>query len=313
MGAPDPSAPKAVLSVIIPARDHARPLKQLLDNLKAQKAVPGWELEVIVAENGSRDDTGMVIAQSGFRRVESTGEGPGVARNAGVRESRGSLLLFLDADACPVTDDFILRVLDAARRLGNFGGFGGPILLPQAQARNPVAVGDHWACWFNWTARRPFMQSRLFQPTVCFAMKREVFDRVGGFRREMLILEDMELQERIMAAGLPIYFVPGLDVTHQARASLFRSWRHSWSWGGSFRDHYLAADKSYGLKYPVGHPRFHRNLAYIFRRRMRIIRGNIQRPPGWRSRAAWWFCGMTVFVWALAVVWGRTPTRSRPI
>lgn len=313
MGVPDSSASKPVLSVIVPARDHARPLKRLLDNLKTQKAPPGWDVEVIVAENGSRDDTAEVIARSGFRRVESTGEGPGIARNAGVAGSRGSLLLFLDADACPVTDDFFLRVLDAARKLGNFGGFGGPILLSPEQSRNPVASGDHWACWFNWTAHRPFMQSRLFQPTVCFAMKRDVFEHFGGFLCEALILEDMELEQRMMAAGLPIYFVPGLDVTHWARGSPLRSWRHSWSWGGSFRERYLAADKSYGLKYPVGDPRFYRNLGYIFRRRMRIIRGNVQRSASWRDRVAWWFCNMTVFVWALAVVWGREPTRSRPI
>jgi GT2 family glycosyltransferase len=302
-----------VLSVVIPARDHARPLKRLLDNLKAQKIPPDWDVEVIVAENDSRDDTVAVITQSGFRRVASTGEGPGAARNAGVRASRGQLLLFLDADACPVEEDFYLRIVGAAGQLGKFGGFGGPILLSPGQDRNPVAIGDHWGCWFNWTAHRPFMQSRLFQPTVCFVVMRSVFERAGGFLEKALILEDMEFQNRLMDAGLPIFFVPGIAVTHEARASLVRSWRHSWSWGGSFRERYLTIDETYGLKYPVGDPRFYRNLGYIFRRRMRIIRGAIQRKSGLRDRAAWLFCAATVFVWALAVIWGREPSSSRPI
>jgi len=313
LGAPYPQASKPMLSVIIPARDHARPLKRLLDNMKTQKHPQGWDVEVVVAENDSRDDTVQVIARSGFQHATSIGEGPGAARNAGVRASKGQLLLFLDADAYPVADDFFVRVVSAAAKLQNFGGFGGPILLSPEQSGNPIAMGDHWACWFNWTAQRPFMQSRLFQPTVCFVMKRDVFERAGGFLQGALILEDMELQNRLMAAGLPIYFVPGLAVTHMARASLLRSWRHSWSWGGSFRERYLTADKTYGLKYPVGDSRFYRNLGYIFRRRMRIIRGTVQRPPDWRNRIAWWLCHVTVFAWAAAVIWGREPTKSRPI
>src|SRR6185312_13610181 len=141
---------KPLLSIIIPVRNHARVLKILLDNLKTQKVPPGWNVEVLIAENNSTDNTSDVIRASGFRYIEAKGHGAGPARNAGVKASRGELILFIDADACPVTDDHVVRVISAASQLGKFGVFGGAILLPKRQWWNPVAVGDHWACWFNW-------------------------------------------------------------------------------------------------------------------------------------------------------------------
>lgn len=301
------ASPRPTLSVIIPARDHARPLRRLLDNLKTHKAPAGWDVEVLVSENDSSDGTQDVIAQSGFRYVASHGKGPGAARNAGVKASKGQLLLFVDADACPAVDDFFQRVVNAASQLRNFGAFGGPILLANTQRRNPIAIGDHWACWFNWSARRPFMQSRIFQPAVCLVVRRDVFAGAGGFLESAIILEDMEFQNRLMASGLPIFFVPGIDVTHEARGSLLRSWRHSWSWGGAFRDRFLTVDKTYGLKYPVGHPRFYRNLRYIFRRRMRLVRYAARQNSRWQAVVGWPFYTATIFAWALAVIWGREP------
>ncbi len=296
-----------LLSVIIPVRNHARVLKILLDNLKTQRVPPGWEIEVLVAENNSTDNTADVIRASGFRYITASGHGAGPARNAGVKESRGELLLFIDADACPVTDDHFVRIVDAAKRVGRFGVLGGAILLPRRQWWNPVAIGDHWACWFNWHTRRAPQRTDLFQPAVSFVVPRAVFDALGGFKEAAMILEDMEFQHRLLRAGLPIYFLPDIRVTHEARGSLLRSLRHSWSWGGAFRDRYLTDVQGYGLKYPVGDPRFARNFGYIYRRRLRLVGRAAWRNSKWQAIVGFPFYALTILSWALAVIWGREP------
>jgi glycosyltransferase involved in cell wall biosynthesis len=58
--------------------------------------------EVIVVNDGSPDDTEMVVASyrdhAGVRYVWQANAGVSAARNAGLRESRGALVVFLDAD-----------------------------------------------------------------------------------------------------------------------------------------------------------------------------------------------------------------------
>jgi GT2 family glycosyltransferase len=296
-----------VLSVIIPVRNHARPLARLLARLQTQNKPPGWDVEIVAVDNSSTDDTAAVIRQGGVRYLACAELGAAAARNAGAATARGDLLCFIDADACPADDAYLATVVETAAQLGGFGAFGGAILLPHRQRWNPVAIGDHWACWFNWHPGRPAQRTRLFQPGLSLVVPRAAFQAVKGFDNRLMVMQDMEFQHRLMQAGLAIYFAPGLAVTHDARSSLLRSWRHSWSWGGPFRERYLANARDYGLRYPVGDKRFWRNAPMLFGRRMKLV-----------SRAAWAnsrrdtifgypFLAATVLAWTLAVIWGREP------
>ncbi|MGQ0741114.1 MAG: glycosyltransferase family 2 protein [Alphaproteobacteria bacterium] len=171
--------PNRILSVIIPVRNHARPLKRLLDNLARQKIPAGWTVEVIAVDNGSTDNTAEIIRASGVRYARCSELGPGPARNRGVELARGKLLYFIDADACPVNDDHYVRILASTQRLlreGAFGALGGAILPPRHQLWNPIAIGDHWACWFNWHPKRSPQRTKLFQPGISLVMLRGVFE-----------------------------------------------------------------------------------------------------------------------------------------
>ena len=296
-----------VLSVIVPVRNHARPLRRLLENLAAQKAPPDWVVEIIVVDNQSTDDTLEIIRASGVSYAICNELGPGPARNMGVRLARGQLLYFIDADACPVYDDHFIRLVVSAQRLlrqGLFGAFGGAILPPRYQLWNPIAIGDHWACWFNWHPKRAPQRSTLFQPALSLVMLRSVFDAIGGFDASIRVMQDMDIQHRVLRRGLPVYFVPALSVTHEARDTLLRSWRHSWYWGGPFRSTYLADVKNYPLKYPREHKWFVLNLPMLFRRRMRLVTRAVWANSKWQAIYGFPFYALTIFVWTLGVIWG---------
>jgi GT2 family glycosyltransferase len=294
-----------VLSIIVPVRNQARALACLLARLGSLPPPAGWQVEIIAVYTSSRDDTLGVLERSGTRIVHCSGIGPGIARNAGVAVARGELLYFIDADACPVGDDFLQRLVTIAFRLKAFGAFGGPITLARHQRWNPVALGDHFACWFNWHPARPSQQTTLFQPTVNLVVRRSAFDAVGGFDPTLRVLEDFDLQRRLLKRRLPLYFVRELTVTHEARGSLWRSWRHSWYWGAPFRTAYLAQVKRYDLPYPIDSPRFWRNLPYLFGRRMRLVMRAAWRVSRRDALVAAPFIAATVLAWALAVVFGK--------
>jgi GT2 family glycosyltransferase len=297
-----------VLSVIIPVKNGAATLPALLDALERQRRPEGWTVEIVAGYTPSGDDTLRILEERGVIVAESPVPGPSAGRNAAVRKSTGTLLYFIDADAAPVGDDFLVRLARITMKLdglGRLGGFGGPILLDPAQARSWVALADHFACWFNWSDRRLSQRTRLFQPTVSFAMPRAVYRALGGFDESILILEDFELQTRLLARGFRLYFVKDLRVVHRARDTLARSWRHSWSWGTPYQANYLAKAGCGELRFPIGSRLFAFNLPFIFARRMRLVMRAARRVSERQALLVSPLIAATVFAWALAVVIGE--------
>lgn len=86
-----------LVSVIIPNYNYARFLPQALDSVLAQSYS---NFEIIVVDDGSTDDSKAILRSYGerIRWFEQQNQGVSAARNRGVKESRGQLIAFLDAD-----------------------------------------------------------------------------------------------------------------------------------------------------------------------------------------------------------------------
>lgn len=85
------------VTVVIPARNRASLLEQTLRSVDQQTHPP---FEVIVADDGSTDETAGVVAAHGATRLHNaSGDwGAAGARNAGLRVARGDLVAFVDSD-----------------------------------------------------------------------------------------------------------------------------------------------------------------------------------------------------------------------
>ena len=201
---------------------------------------------------------------------------------------------------------------DAAGGLGDFGGFGGPILLPESQRNNPIAFADHMACWSAWNAWRPDGHSG-FQPT-SFVVKREVFESVGGYDTELRVLEDWDLQIRIErsrqleegpgAPIRPVWFIQSLGVAHSARSSFLRTLKHSWYWGLPSREGWIQRSGASvtALERPVlrwlGLPRL------FIGRSLHPVK-TAWRVSTWRTIISMPFLLLTLLVWSIAVIVGQ--------
>src|SRR5688500_1326709 len=91
-----PAVIPARVSVIIPCYTHGLYLGDAIESVLRQS----WSnLEVIVVDDGSEDDTAAVAARySGVRYIRQRNQGLAAARNAGAAASSGDFLIFLDAD-----------------------------------------------------------------------------------------------------------------------------------------------------------------------------------------------------------------------
>ena len=98
-------------SIIIPARNEARTIGDLLQSLT--KTHP--DAEIIVVNDGSEDDTAQISSRSGARVISFPyAMGNGAAVKAGAREAAGDIFIFMDADGQhqPEEIDKLLKVMD---------------------------------------------------------------------------------------------------------------------------------------------------------------------------------------------------------
>jgi glycosyltransferase involved in cell wall biosynthesis len=173
-------------SVIIPVRDGAATIERCLDSVLDQAF---GSFEVVVVDDGSSDRTLEVIANYGDRRLRAIGQehlGVSAARNHGVRSSIGRFLTFLDSDdeALPgwlqSFDAALASVSCAAVCCGVddvTDGFH--------RVRQPTALGPAFADAIG-----------LFLPG-SYAVRRRVFNEIGGFAAELRYGEHHELGMRL--------------------------------------------------------------------------------------------------------------------
>mgnify|MGYP005853727687 CR=1 FL=1 len=87
----------ARVSVIVPTKDRCELLDLALASVRRLDG-PDLDLEILVCDNGSTDDTASVARRHGARFVQTLVPGAAAARNAGLRAARGDYIAFLDDD-----------------------------------------------------------------------------------------------------------------------------------------------------------------------------------------------------------------------
>ena len=185
------------VSVIIPARNAARFLKEGLDSVFAQ-GVDG--LEVIVVDDGSEDGTAS-LAQGygrGVRLLRQERSGSGAARNAGLAASTGDLIAFLDADDVWMDGKLAaqLPLLESDPGLdlvfSDLQGF---------DDRGPRQATWFAECGFDGrcAASSIFLHDMIMTSSVI--LRRSCLARVGRFDPSLPIGQDTDLWFRIALAG----------------------------------------------------------------------------------------------------------------
>ena len=207
-----PSAAESpAISVIMPAYNATHYLAKSLPPLIALKEA-GEVAEVIVADDGSSDETAKVAAEMGARVMPAGPRaGPGSARNQAVGEARGDVVWFVDADVV-VHDDaaaHIRRAFEAPDFVAVFGSY---------DDRPPA---DNFASQYKNLVHHFYHQKGSREASTfwagCGAIRKAAFLAAGGFdvaRYPYPSIEDIELGHRLRARGGRILLDTELRSTH---------------------------------------------------------------------------------------------------
>jgi GT2 family glycosyltransferase len=221
------------VTVLMTTRDRADLLRSTLSALGRQR-VSGLNWELIVVDNGSRDQTSAVLARAGAELpltvLLEPRPGKAVALNTAFPHVRAPLVLLTDDDVDPCVD-WIRTYVDASTRWPDHRVFGGPIQplfpphAPQWLREHPY-IAPAFARFMPALPEGP-MTLLPFGPNT--AVRRQVLGslrlspEIGPRGRSYPMGTDTELVRRILKAGEQVIYVPSAFVGHRVRTEQLRT------------------------------------------------------------------------------------------
>lgn len=230
-------------SIIVCTYNRAESLKDTLAALACLESPLTRTWEVVVVDNNSRDHTRQVVETvqqtwPRLRYVFEAAQGLSHARNRGIAEAAGEVILFTDDDVLPESD-WLVTTLAGLDKYGAdaCGGYIAPIwetpppdwLTERFYGFLAVRTDRTDDYFIIDTGQTPFGANMAFH--------KKVFEQVGLFdtsrgRKGKVLAsgEDGEMFERILAAGLKVAFLGSSRVHHKVESfrltkRYFRRWR----------------------------------------------------------------------------------------
>jgi mycofactocin system glycosyltransferase len=209
------------VTVVIPARSPAAPVRELL------RTVPA-DVPVILVDDGSPVPLAPLAAERPGLTVlrNEQSKGPAAARNAGAAAAGTPWVAFIDADTIP--DDRWIDQLKA-QIAGTTTGGGEPAPVVLAAPQIVPLAGSGSGGWFEQRVCALDLghtpsevgpgKAVSYVPSAAMLVDAESFDRVGGFNESMHVGEDVDLVWRLAEHGVVRYY-PDVHVGHRPRGTL---------------------------------------------------------------------------------------------
>jgi glucosyl-dolichyl phosphate glucuronosyltransferase len=267
------------ITVILCTYNRCQSLRSALNSVAASAVPSSVEWEVLVVDNNSSDQTRAVVEDfcrqypGRFRYLFEPQQGLCHARNAGVREARGSVLAFMDDDVA--VDPTWAWNLCSGLLGGEWAGAGGRI-IPQWTCSIP-----NWLATEGRYALAPYVafdlgpeSGPLTEPPfgANMAFQKKMFEKYGGFRADldrcgssMLSNGDTEFGRRLLLRGERLRYEPSALVFHPVTEN--------------------RAERNYVLAWEFGKGR-----------------GDI-RESGVAPGARWFVCGIPLYMLRRITVW----------
>lgn len=203
-------------------------LRGLLGHFLQLQAPSSIRWELLVVDNNSNDDTSIVAREFTerlpLRYIVESQQGLSRARNRGIAEARGQLLLFTDDDVM-VEPGWLAAMYEASQRHPRAGVLGGPVTPrfespPDADIAAAYPVVAAGLCGVDYGVAERRLDFSEYVVGANFAVRREAVDgllfdvALGSQGAVPAGGEEVKLQNTIRRRGWDVVWVPGMRVQH---------------------------------------------------------------------------------------------------
>lgn len=226
------------ISIIVPCYNEEATIRNLLDSVLAQ-TYPRALMELIISDGMSTDSTHAVIVEFqkehedlNVRVLENSARTIPSGLNQAIHESRGEIIVRLDAHSMPIPE-YVERCVAAheAGRGENVGGVweiraGADTWIAESislAAAHPLGVGD---AMYRLNAKAGAVDTVPFG-----SFRRTLIDKIGAFDEALLSNEDYEFNTRVRESGGTVWLDPSIRSVYFSRSTLGKLAAQYWRYG----------------------------------------------------------------------------------
>ncbi len=226
------------VSIIVPCYNEETTIRHLLDAVLEQ-TYPRGQMELVISDGLSTDRTRAVIAEFqkehadlAVRVVDNSAKTIPSGLNQAIRESRGELIVRLDAHSMPIPE-YVERCVTAheSNKGDNVGGVweiraGADTWIAESiscAAAHRLGVGD---AMYRLNAKAGAVDTVPFG-----SFRRSLIERIGAFDETLLSNEDYEFNTRVRESGGTVWLDPAIRSVYFSRSTLKKLAIQYWRYG----------------------------------------------------------------------------------
>lgn len=218
-----------MISLIVCTYNRVAYIGEALERIAAND-FPTDGYEIVLVDNNSTDGTANVCnmfaeihPDVNYRYFLETAQGLSYARNRGIAEAKGDVLVFLDDDSM-VGTDFLANLARGLEEHPDAAAFGGRIDPLFESGRAPKWLCKWTYSWVSAIDKGPdaclFIGGK-YPIGANMGFRASTLERVGGFdtslgrtRKNLLGGEEKDIFQRVAAEGGEIWYFPDVKVQH---------------------------------------------------------------------------------------------------
>jgi Undecaprenyl-phosphate galactose phosphotransferase WbaP len=204
------------ISIIIPTLNAEKHFPTFQEAIKTQSVQP---YEIIVIDSQSTDNTVRLFEEMGARvlTIQRSQFQHGKVRNMGAKESKGEILIFMTQDAIPADEYWLENLAQPIRNGKAEATFARQIPYEDA---NPL---EQYARAANYPSESRIVSQRdieslggraYFFSNSCSAIKKDIFEVLGGFTTGTIMNEDMLFAAKFLKNSYRIAYCANAVVNH---------------------------------------------------------------------------------------------------
>ena len=221
-------------SIIIPVFNRPDEIKDLIQSIVDQKY---RDIEIIVIEDGSSITSNDIINsfknKINLQYHEISNQGPGLARNQGVKFANAEWIIFFDSD-CTIPKNYFYEVDEFLKSNTEVDFFGGPDKSNKSFSFLQKAINYSMTSILTTGGIRgsKYTVDKFLPRSFNMGMKKKNFLQVGGFS-SMRFGEDLDLTYRLLSSGAKSSIIKTAYVYHKRRNNLIGFFNQIFSSGSA--------------------------------------------------------------------------------